>query len=260
MKPTITMSKSLAGKVALVTGSSRGIGAAIAKRLAADGAAVLVHYANSPDRAKAVAEEITAAGGEADIVGADLTALDGPAKLVAQLDGAFGGKFAGKLDILVNNAGMGGYGSLVDSKEEDFDAMYTLNVRSVFILAREGAKRMVPNGWGRIINIGSTLGEAVLFPNMGLYSGTKFAVRGMTKGWSRDLGPTGVTVNAVQPGSTDTDMNPADGASAEFQKAFISVGRFGTPAEIAEAVAFLAQPAAAFINGECITVDGGAFA
>lgn len=252
------MSKSLAGKFALVTGSSRGIGAAIAKKLAAEGASVLVHYAASPDRAKAVAEEIKAAGGEADIAGADLTAPDGASKLVAQLDGAFGGKFAGKLDILVNNAGSGGFASLLDSTEEAFDSMYALNVRSVFILAREAAKRMVPTGWGRIINIGSSLGEAVPMPGMALYCGTKFAIRGLTKGWARDLGASGVTVNAVQPGSTDTELNPADGPYASTQIAYTSVGRYGTPEEIASAVAFIAHPSSAFINGECLTVDGGA--
>lgn len=251
------MSKPLSGKFALVTGSSRGIGAAIAKKLAAEGASVLVHYAASPGKAQEVADAIKAAGGEADIVGADLTSPDGAEALAASLDGAFGGKFAGKLDILVNNAGMGGFSSLLDSTIEDFDKMYALNVRSLFILSKEAAKRMTAAGWGRIINIGSTLGESVPMPNMAIYCSTKFAVRGFTKGWARDLGASGVTVNAVQPGSTDTDLNPADGPFSAAQKASIPLGRYGTPDEIAEAVAFLAQPSSAFINGECLTVDGG---
>jgi 3-oxoacyl-[acyl-carrier protein] reductase len=254
------MSTALAGKFALVTGASRGIGAAIAKKLAAEGASVLVHYANSPDRAKAVAAEIQAAGGEADIAQADLSAADGAAQLVAQLDSAFGGKYAGKLDILVNNAGTGGFATLLDATEEQYDAMYNLNVRSLFQLSKAAAQRMVPAGSGRIINIGSTLGESVPGAGMALYCSTKFAVRGLTKGWARDmgaLGATGVTVNAVQPGSTDTDLNPADGPHAGDQIARTPVGRYAAPVEIADAVVFLALPTSGFISGECLTVDGG---
>ena len=194
-------------KLALVTGSSRGIGAAIARRLASDGAAVLVHYGSSRDRADALVNEIRDAGGAAEAIGADLASNDGPSALIAQIDGAFGGKFAGRLDILVNNAGHGSFGSLIDATDEDFDKQFTLNVRAVFQLSREAARRMSKAGWGRIINIGSGLGEAVPMPGMALYCGTKFAIRGLTKGWSRDLGSTGITVNAVQPGPIDTELN-----------------------------------------------------
>lgn len=245
------------GKLALVTGSSRGIGAAIARRLAADGAAVLVHYGSSRDRADAVVREVRQAGGDAEAVGADLTRPDGPAGLIAQLDPAFGGRFAGRLDVLVNNAGTGRFGSLTDATDEEFDAQFNLNVRAVFQLSREAARRMTKAGWGRIITIGSGLGERVPLPGMALYCGTKFAVNGLTRGWSRDLGATGVTVNGVQPGPVDTELNPADGPMAETQKKLTSVGRYGKPEEVAAAVAFLASPESGFINGENLTVDGG---
>ena len=247
----------LENKLAIVTGSSRGIGAAIARRLADDGAAVLIHYGSSRDQADAIVAEIRQGGGEAQAVGADLSSHDGPAALIGQVDGAFGGKFSGRLDVLVNNAGTGAFGTLLDATDADFDKQFNLNVRAVFQLSREAARRMTKIGWGRIINIGSGLGEAVPMPGMSLYCGTKFAIRGMTKGWSRDLGATGVTVNAVQPGPIDTDLNPANGPRAESQKKLTSVGRYGKPAEIASAVAFLASPESSFINGECLSVDGG---
>jgi 3-oxoacyl-[acyl-carrier protein] reductase len=251
------MSKPLENKLALVTGSSRGIGAAIAKRLAADGAVILVHYGNSPARAEAVVADIKRAGGQADAVGADLTKTDGAAGLIAQIDKAFGGKYAGQLDILVNNAGTAEYGSILEATDESFDKQYNLNVRSLFQLSREGARRMTKAGWGRIINIGSCLGERVPFPGIGVYASTKFAVQGFTRAWSRDLGTTGVTVNNVQPGPIDTELNPADAEGSENQKKITSVNRFGHVEEIAEAVAFLASPGAGFINGESLTVDGG---
>ncbi len=251
------MALPLEDKLALVTGSSRGIGAAIARRLALDGATVLVHYGSSRERGEAVVGDIKKAGGQAEIVGADLTRPDGPATLLAHLDQAFGGKFAGRLDVLVNNAGTGAFGSLTEATDEDFDKQFNLNVRAVFQLSREAARRMTRAGWGRIVNVGSGLGEQVPMPGMALYCGTKFAVRGLTRGWSRDLGATGVTVNNVQPGPVDTELNPADGPMAETQKKLTSVGRYGKPEEIAEAVAFLASPKAGFINGESLTVDGG---
>ena len=247
----------LENKLALVTGSSRGIGAAIAQRLAAEGAAVLVHYGSSRERGEAVVAAITQAGGQAELVGADLTSHDGPAKLIEQLDGAFGGRFAGQLDVLVNNAGTAKFGALTDVTDEDFDAQYNLNVRAVFQLSREAARRMTKAGAGRIVNVGSCLGESIAIPGISTYSSTKFAVQGFTRGWSRDLGPAGVTVNNVQPGPIDTELNPADGPMADDQKKRTSVGRYGKPEEIAAAVAFLAGPQAGFINGESLTVDGG---
>ena len=251
------MNLPLENKFALVTGASRGIGAAIAQRLAADGASVLVHYASSPDRAKAVVADIKKAGGQAEAVGADLASHDGPGALIAQLDGAFGGKFAGKLDVLVNNAGTAVFAPLADTTDEDFDKLYNLNVRAVFQLSREAARRMTKAGAGRIINVGSCLGEAIRIPNITAYSSTKFAVQGLTRGMSRELGAAGVTVNNVQPGPIDTELNPADGQGADAQKGFTSLGRYGKPEEIAAAVAFLAGPGASYITGESLTVDGG---
>jgi 3-oxoacyl-[acyl-carrier protein] reductase len=247
----------LAGKLALVTGSSRGIGAAIAKRLAADGAAVLVHYGNSREKADAVVADIKKSGGQAEAVGADLSNIDGPAKLTSQIDGAFGGRFKGKLDILVNNAGVGAFGPVTDVTADELTKVLQVNVRAVFQLAQDAAKRMSAQKSGRIINIGSCLGERIFGPGMTIYSATKFAVTGLTKGLSRDLGPFGVTVNNVQPGPTDTDMNPAAGEGADMQRSQTSLGHYGKPEDIAEAVAFLASPAAKFITGESLTVDGG---
>jgi 3-oxoacyl-[acyl-carrier protein] reductase len=250
-------SKVLSGKLALVTGGSRGIGAAISKRLASDGAAVLVHYGNSPDKANAVVADIRKAGGQAEAVGADLSKGDGPKTLIKQIDGAFGGKFGGKLDILVNNAGVGAFGPPVEVSDEELSKVIQVNFRAVFELARDAARRMTAAKSGRIINVGSCLGERIFGPGMTIYSATKFAVVGLTKGLSRDLGAHGVTVNNVQPGPTDTDMNPASGEGADMQRSQTSVGHYGKPDDIANAVAFLASPAAAFINGESLTVDGG---
>jgi 3-oxoacyl-[acyl-carrier protein] reductase len=249
--------KVLSGKLALVTGASRGIGAATAKRLAADGASVLVHYANSSDKADAVVADIRKAGGQAEAVGADLASRNGPATLAKQIDAAFGGRFSGRLDILVNNAGVGAFGPVTDVTDEELDRVIQVNFRAVFELSRDAARRMMKHKSGRIINVGSCLGERIFGPGMTIYSASKFAVQGLTRGLSRDLGPHGITVNNVQPGPTDTDMNPASGEFAHLQVAQTSVGHYGKPDDIASAVAFLASPAAAFINGASLTVDGG---
>jgi 3-oxoacyl-[acyl-carrier protein] reductase len=252
------MSKSLENKLALVTGSSRGIGAAIAIRLAAEGASVIVNYAASPARAEAVVAEIAKAGGQAESVGADLSSVDGTKTLIASIDKAFGGKFGGRLDILVNNAGTVEFGPFLESSDQSYDKHFNLNVRSLIELSKDAAKRMTKAGWGRIINIGSAFGEAAPLPGVTLYIATKFAVHGFTRGLSRELGSTGVTVNGVQPGPIDTELSPDDnGPAAQTMKKLTSVGRFGKSEEIASAVAFLANPESAFINGENLTVDGG---
>ena len=247
----------LQDKLALVTGASGGIGSAVARRLAEDGAAVLVHYSSSRKEAEAVVHDIKGAGGEAEAVGADLSRHDGPGALLAQIDGTFGGKFAGRLDVLVNNAGTLDFGSLTEATDESFDHLFNLNVRAVFQLSREAARRMTKTGWGRIINMGSVFGEAAPSPGLSLYCGTKFAVQGLTRAWSRDLGPAGVTVNNIQPALIQSGPLPTEGPTFDAMERFTSVHRFGEPKEIADAVVFLASPKASFITGASINVDGG---
>ena len=146
---------------------------------------------------------------------------------------------------------------MTDTSDEDFDRLFLVNVRAGFVLAREAAGRMTKAGWGRIVNIGSVFGEAAFSPGLSTYCGTKFAVRGLTRGWSRDLGEAGVTVNNVQPAVIQPEPWPTSGPTFDAMKQHTSVGRFGKPEEIADAVAFLASPQAGFINGESLTVDGG---
>ena len=251
------MTKSLQNKLALVTGSSRGIGAAIARRLAADGASVIVNYAASPQRADEVVKAIKDSGGEAEAVRADLASADGPKALISKISQTFGGKFEGRLDILVNNAGTVEFGPFLDSSAESYDKHFNLNVRALIDLSKDAATRMVKAGSGRIINIGSAFGEAAPLPGVTLYIASKFAVHGFTRGLSRELGSTGVTVNGVQPGPINTELSPDDAPGADVMKKLTSVGRFGKPEEIAAAVAFLASPESSFINGENLTVDGG---
>ena len=189
---------------------------------------------------------------------ADLSTSDGPRVLLGKIDTAFGGRFDGRIDVLVNNAGTAEFSSLMDATDEAFDKQFNVNVRAVFQLSREAARRMTKSGWGRIINIGSVFGEAVPIPSVGIYASTKFAIGGFTRAWSRDLGATGVTVNNVRPGPTNTDLNPDDNSPlSEVMRKLTSLRRYGKPEEIAAAVAFLASPQAAFINGESLTIDGG---
>lgn len=252
------MSKPFENKLALVTGASRGIGAAIATRLAAEGAYVIVNYAASPARAEQVVAEITKAGGHAEAVQADLSTVEGTKALAESVDKVFGGKFGGRVDILVNNAGTVEFGPFLESSDDSYDKHYNLNVRSLIALTKALAPRMIEAKWGRIINIGSCLGEGAPIPGVTIYVSTKFAVQGFTRALSRELGATGVTVNNVQPGAIDTEMSPDDGGpAAQMMKKIMSVGRFGRPEEIASAVAFIASPESAFINGENLTVDGG---
>ncbi|MDB6076913.1 MAG: hypothetical protein JWO82_660 [Akkermansiaceae bacterium] len=243
----------LKGKRALVTGASRGIGAAIAKALAAEGASVAITYERSAEKAGEVVREIEAAGGKAVAFAAnsaDPQAVRGSIeRTVAELGG---------LDILVNNAGIARQGSVAEISLEDIDALLNVNVRGV-ILASQAAIAHLPAG-GRIISIGSSLGERVPFGGVTVYSATKSALRSFNAGLSRELGPLGITVNIVQPGSTDTDMNPADGEGAAYQKGAMSLGEYGTPEDIAAAVVFLAGPGGKQITGTTITVDGGAIA
>ena len=251
------MTKLLENKVALVTGASGGIGSAVAKRLAEDGARILVHYNSDQDGATRTASEIEKLGGNAEIIKADLSQRESVGALFSQIDSSFGGEFVGRLDILINNAGTLTMGPLTEMSDEAFDRMFNVNVRSLFQLSREAAKRMEKKRWGRIVNMGSVFGEAAFFPGISLYAGSKFAVQGLTRGWSRDLGPFGITVNNIQPAVVQKEPQPTSGQAFQAMQQYTSVKRFGYPQEIAEAVAFLVSPKSGFINGESLTVDGG---
>lgn len=240
----------LTGKRALVTGASRGIGAAIAVALAQRGADVAITYERSAERAAEVVREIEAAGVRGLAIQAD---SGDPAAARQAVDAAAQG--LGGLDIFVNNAGIARHGPLADISLADVDALLNVNVRGA-ILFTQAALAHIPNE-GRIVLIGSSLGEKVPVGGVTVYSATKSAQLSLACGLARELGPRGITVNVVQPGATNTDMNPADGAMADGLRAITPLGRYGEPADIAAAVTFLASPAAKQITGTVLTVDGG---
>jgi 3-oxoacyl-[acyl-carrier protein] reductase len=242
--------KNLYKKVAIVTGASRGIGAAIAKRLAADGATVAITYHASPEKAQAVVEEIEAADGRAIAIQADAGDPDAVRAAVAKVAATYG-----KIDILVNNAGISVLGAPEDIAFADFERILAVNVTGVFVATQEALRHM--QAGGRVIHIGSSMVQYAAFGTASAYTLTKGAVAGFTRGLVRDLGPRGITVNTVHPGPTDSDMNPADGAIANFIKPNIAVGRYGKGEDIASAVAYLASPEAAFVTGAELLVDGG---
>lgn len=246
--------KRLAGKKALVTGGSRGIGAAIALRLAQEGADVVLTYERSAEKAEGVAKEISALGRK----GVALQADSGDAKAIADVVDAAANELGG-LDILVNSAGVARGGAVGEWSLEDIDKTLDVNVRGVIVASQAAAKHL-PDDHGRIISIGSTLGEKVPFSGLSVYSASKAAVAVFSQGLARDLGPRGITVNVVQPGPVDTDMNPADGDTSERQKAVMAIPRYGKPEDIAGAVAWLASAEGRYVTGARITLDGGASA
>jgi len=244
------MFNALEGKVALVTGGSRGIGAAVAQRLAEDGADVAFTFHQNQERADEVADRIKAAGRRAVAMRVDSADATATAAAVDRVAGELG-----RLDVLVNNAGVGVLAPLAELTTAQFDQTMAVNVRAPFV-ASQAAVRHLPAG-GRIITIGSNVAERVVFPGFGLYATSKAALVGLTKALARELGGREITVNLVNPGATDTDMNPADGPMAEPQKAHTALGHYAAPDDVAAAVAFLAGPDARYLTGTSLTVDGG---
>jgi 3-oxoacyl-[acyl-carrier protein] reductase len=240
----------LAGKVAVVTGGSRGIGAAISKRLAADGANVAITYTKGADAAASVVKEIERPGGKAIAIQAD--AADATA-VKAAIETAVA-KF-GRLDILVNNAGTAIPKKFEEATLEEMDRVIDINIRGVFVATQAALKHM--RDGGRIITIGSSVGERVLAPGLVPYAATKGAVKIFTQGLAREVGSRGITVNNVQPGPIDTELNPATGDWAVPQKAATALNRYGHVEDIAAMVAFVAGPEASYITGANLTVDGG---
>jgi 3-oxoacyl-[acyl-carrier protein] reductase len=240
----------LKGKVALVTGGSRGIGAAIAKRLAADGATVAITYTKDATSASAVVKAIEQSGGKALAIQADSGNADAVKAAVEKTVATFGG-----LDVLVNNAGTAIPKLFEETSLEEMDHMIGLNFRGVLIATQAALKHLKTGG--RIINIGSCVGERLMTPGLVAYAATKGAVKMFTQGLSREVGARGITVNNVQPGPIDTDLNPAAGDWAVPQKAATALGRYGTVDEVAALVSFVASPESSYITGANLTVDGG---
>lgn len=242
--------KNLSNQTALVTGGSRGIGAAIAKRLAKEGANVAITYNSSPERAESVVNGIKAAGGKALAIRADSRDPQAVMEAVDQAAAEFGG-----LQILVNNAGIAILKPVDEFTVEEFDLHTSVNIRAVFAGSKAALKYL--QAGGRIITIGSCMAERVAGPGGSVYAMSKSALIGLTKGMARDLGPRGITVNLVHPGPIDTDMNPADGAGADWQRSINALNSFGTAEDIAGMVAFLASPDSGNITGAGFVVDGG---
>ncbi|MFV2104374.1 SDR family NAD(P)-dependent oxidoreductase [Micromonospora sp. LOL_024] len=247
------MTVRLSGRVALVTGGSRGIGAAVARRLAEDGIDVAFTYRAAEDSAKSVAADILASGRTSLSIRGDsadpAAVLGAVEQTVAEM---------GRLDILVNNAGVFAGGPIEAISLDDLDRAVAVNVRGVF-LATQAAVRHMGEG-GRIINIGSSFANRVPTPGVSAYAMTKSAVNGLTRALARELGPRGITVNLILPGSTDTEMNPADSANADAQRSHIALGRYAAPADVAATVSHLVGDGGRHITGASIAIDGGATA
>ena len=245
------MNKHLEGKVALVTGGSRGIGRAIAERLGKDGAAVAVNYASQAAEAEKLAGEIESAGGKAFAIRADVARVAEIVRLFDETIAHFG-----KLDVLVNNAGTMFTKPVAAVTEAEFDRIFAINVKGVFFACQQAAARMADGG--RIINLSSST-TARIMPTYGAYVATKGAVEQLTRSLSGEFGPRGITVNAISPGPVDTELFTADKTPEQIQRfaQMSPFGRIGKPADIAEVVAFLASDAAAWVTGQNIRVNGG---
>jgi 3-oxoacyl-[acyl-carrier protein] reductase len=240
----------LSGKVALVTGGSRGIGAAIVRRLVKDGAAVAFTYSRAKEKAAALVVELESHGGKALAIQADSTDAEAVRGSVSQTIDALGG-----LDILVNNAGILLLGTIESFSLEDFDRMIAVNVRPVFVGAQAAGRHM--KAGGRIIVIGSITADRSGWPGVSVYSMTKAAVAVLARGLAIDFAPRGITVNTIQPGPTETDMNPPDGPLSDVIKSLVPLKRLGKAEEVASMVAFVASPEASFVTGAALSVDGG---
>lgn len=242
--------KTLAGKSALVTGGGRGIGAAIVKRLASDGAHVTLTYVGSESTALSVVNEVRAAGGQARAIKADASKQGDGAKAVANVI-----EHHGKLDILVSNAGINISRPINELTDEDFAATYSVNVHGNFEIIRAASKNMQRGG--RIVVVSATIANHFFAPGLALYGSSKAAVNALVQGWARDLGPKGITINAVVPGPINTDMNPQGTQLAAKLTEMVPLGRYGSPEEVASLAVFLAGPEASFITGTRMIIDGG---
>lgn len=242
--------KRLENKVAIVTGGGRGMGTAITKRLAAEGASVVLTYSKSREKAEAVAAEINASGGRALAVEADSADPQAVTNAVARTIAEFG-----KIDVLVNNAGIFIGKAFEEHTLDDYEQIMSVNVRAVYVASLAAVKH-IPAG-GRIITVGSNMAENALSPQTTLYTMSKAALTGFTRGLARDLGKKDITVNLVQPGPVNTDMNPSDTDLADFLRNRMALSEYGTGDDIAGLVAFLASEEGKFITGTAITIDGG---
>jgi len=240
----------LQNKRALVTGGGRGIGAGIVRRLAQEGAHVALTYVSKPEQANETARDVEAFGVKSLAIQADSADAQAVTSAIDRAAAEFGG-----LDILVNNAGIAMFASLDDFSLADFDRMLAINLRAVFVATQAAAKHM--SSGGRVIMIGSCNADRMPWGIGAVYSMTKAGLVGLTKGLSRELGPRGITVNNVQPGPIDTDMNPAQGDFADSIRALMALPRYGSVDEVASMVAYLAGPEAGFITGASLTIDGG---
>lgn len=244
------MTNTLDGKVALVTGGGRGIGAAVALRLAQDGADVALTFQHNQRRADNVVEQIKTVGRRGVAIRVDSADPAALTAVIARVAGELG-----RLDILVNNAGAFLLGPLEELGLAEFEQTIAVNVRAPFVASQAAVKHM--SAGGRIVNIGSNAAERVVFPGFSLYSMSKTALIGLTKALGRELAPRAITVNLVNPGPTDTELNPADGPNADTINGFTALGHYAAPADVAAAVAYLAGPDGRYVTGATMNVDGG---